>query len=174
MKIKTAVNRVFWRFGGNDNKNPFPVNEADVEAYNRIKEYVEEKETEQFANNELFAKMFILMYMKVLEKDGGSVYDTRARMKICDFLRLPIDGIVEKFTSFLNDSAYDDLVITLGAKIKHPALQTDAEVDEFIQKLNEALRKPENEKIFFRQAYEHDFVKDCLIAEVNQAIELCR
>lgn len=174
MKIKTAVNRIFWRFGGNGNKNPFPVNESDVEAYNRIKEYVAEKEKEQFANNELFAKMFIFMYMRILEQDGSGILNNFARKKICGFLKKDLSEIIQLFTDSLNEQEQIDFIKGLGIELKHPAITSEEETVKDAKKINEALKTPENESKFMREAFNYEFVEECLRSEVNQAIEICR
>jgi hypothetical protein len=174
MKIKKAVNRIFWRFGGNNNKHPFPVNEEDIEAYNSIREYVKQTEQQQFADNQLFAKMFILMYMKILEKDGGNVFENHARRKICQFLKKDLSEIMQLFTDFLNESEQYDFIKGLGIELKHPALTSEEETVTNTKRIKEALKKPENESKFSKKVFEYEMVRDCLISEVNQAIELCR
>lgn len=173
MKIKTALNRIYWRFGGNDNKNRFPVNEKDVEAYNSIKNYIAEKEKAQFVEQELFAKLFIYLYQKVIEQDQGNIFDTHCRRKIYNLLKKPMPQIISDFQQSLNDSEMYNLMEEVGIDIdKHPAFKTEDQKNEETEKLKDKIANPDNHKRLSGEVWDFESVEECLISEVNQALDL--
>ena len=175
MKIKEAINRIYWRFGGNDNSHPFPVNEKDVEAYNVLAKVVEENQKQQFRNNELFAKLFIFTYKRMFELEGGNIMDqgmTAKRRKIYHLLQKPVPQLIEEFKDMLNDSEVYELYASIEVENKHPALQIEQARVSNMEKLQKALKTPENKSKFLREVWDYDVVAECLESEVNQAIEL--
>lgn len=168
--IRKAVNRVFWRFGGNGNKKPFPVNQEDVDSYSIIKDYVRQTEQNVFKNNEAFAKLYIYLTMKINEADKTSVYDANARRKIGNLLNRPLNLIIEDFKTSLNDSEMYELLDSAGIEIKHPALKNEAQTTTDTKKLIEAVKTPENREKLLREVWDYDTVQDCLISDVNRAL----
>ncbi len=170
MKIKTAVNRIYWRFGGNENKHPFPVNAEDVEAYTALKDYVKYTQEQQYQQNELFAKLYTYLFMKIMENDKTTILDTEARKKIYSLLKKPLFQVVEDFQASLNESEMYSLYDDLGIDLKHPLERSEEETIQYTNKLNEAVREPETMKRFTGKAWDFETVKDMVEAEVNQAI----
>ena len=170
MKIKQAVNRLFWRYGGNDNKNPFEVNQQDVDSYNAIEQYIAKKEKEQFINQELFAKLYIYLYMKILENDKTTIMDVNARKKIYSVLKMPMAQVIEMFTQSLNDSEAYSLLDSLGVDSSDSRKETKQSNELIKDKLKEAVKTPENVSKLLGDVWDYKFVAECLEAEVNQAI----
>lgn len=172
MKIKTAINRIYWRFGGNDNKKPFPVNENDVEAYNAIKNYIAEKEQQQFLEQELFAKLFIYLYQKVLENDQGNIFENHCRRKIYNLLKKPMPTIIEDFKNSLNESEMYQAMEDANVENIHPALKNDKQQDNELEALTKAAEDPETIKKLTGDVWDLETVENALTSEVNQAIDL--
>lgn len=173
MKIKEAVNRIYWRFGGDNNKNPFPVNEKDIEAYQSIKNYVAEKEKEQFHDHQHFAKLFIFTYKRIFEIEGGNIMDigmTAKRRKIYRLLEKPIHQLIQEFTDMLNETKQYELIESIQGQIKHPATLSEQEKRKTLTKLQNVCTDPKNLAKLKGQVWDYDSVKECLEAEVNQAI----
>lgn len=168
--IRKAVNRIFWRYGGNGNKKPFPVNQEDVDSYSKVKDYVKQTENQVFQNNEAFAKLYIYLTMKINEADKTSVYDPNARRKIGNLLKRPMNLIIEDFKNSMNDSEMYELLDSAGIEIKHPALKNDKETASDTEKLKEALREPENIAKIKSEVWDFETVADCLEADVNRAL----
>jgi len=172
MKIKQALNRVFWRFGGNNNKHPFPVNQDDVDSYNAIEDYITKKEKEQFTNQELFAKLYIYLYMKILENEKTTIMDLHARKKIYNLLKKPMAQVIQDFTQSLNDSEAYSLLDSLGVDSSDSRKETE-QINKLVkEKLKEAVKTSENVSKLLGEVWDYDFVADCLESEVNQAINL--
>lgn len=172
MKISKALNRIGWRFGGNDNKNPFPVNENDIEAFNVIADYVEEAQKKQYEANELFAKLYVHNFTKILERDGATVFENRARDLIGGILKMPLEQIIENLQKSLNESEHYGLFKDAGVSLKHPALRSEGETKQGMKKLNEMLKNDENLKKFKGNVWDYDTVSNAVVSEVNQMINL--
>lgn len=172
MRITQAVNRIFWRFGGNDNKRPFPVNELDVEAYNSIKNFVKKQQAIQYEKNENFAKLFIYIYMRKLEQDGSTIFDNQAREKIYKILQKPLFQVVEDFQVSLNDSEAYEFKNSLGLSKEHPAIRSEQRSEEDKEILFEACKTPDNLKRLTGEVWDYDTVKDLVEKEISQAINL--
>jgi len=172
MYITKAVKRLGWRFqkASTESNNTFRLNQNDIVALESISRYVEQTQKKQFENNVLFAKMYILCYMRILEKDNTTVFETFARRKLYGLLKLPISSMIEKFTEFLNEQQVLSLFEELNIKPLHPSILTEKEKANDLERLLEALETPENLKRFNRESWDYETVKNCLELEVNQAI----
>ncbi len=170
--IKKDIQRIGWRFSEavKRNDNSFKINQNDIDALNGIAEYIDKTQKQQFEANHLFAKLYIFCFMRVLEKEGSTVFNNSAKQRIGNILKKPIEQIIEELVVSLNDSEKYDWLENLGIEIKHPALRTEAETIENNKKINEALK--ENRNIITDPVWNYNDVKDCVISEVNQMINL--
>lgn len=174
MNIKKSINRIFWRFGGNGNKNPFPVNQLDADALNEIIEYVDQKEKQQYEANELFAKLYIYIYQKILENDNSTVMDKEPRMKIYNLLKKPLTQVIDNFKDSLNNSERYELLEELNIDLKHPALQNEERSSNDIENLKEAIKDPEKLNQLAGEVWDYETVSEILQTEINQAINYHR
>jgi len=172
MNTRQAINRIGWRFGGNENKYPFPVNEQDIEAFNQISDEFEAKQKQQFSNNEAFAKLYILVYAKMIEHYKTSVFDHEPRKAVIKLLERPLPEIIEDVRRRLNDSERYSLIESIQGKIKHPVTVSDNERQKNTEKIKEALKSDENVNILINDVWDFETVSDCLISEVNHAINI--
>ena len=174
MEIRKAINRIGWRFGGNDNKHPFPVNETDIDAYNSISDYVEETQKGQFRNNELFGKLFILAYAKMIEHYKTDVFDDIPRKAMYKLLDRPIEKIIEDFTQRLNDSGKYAFIESVQGQIKHPATLSEARRSLSTQQMKNALKNAENVDLLIEDVWKVEDVKEFLTIEVNNALNILK
>ncbi len=175
MTTKQALNRIYWRFGGNDNSNAFPVNEKDIEAFNALHDDYIERQKKQFHSYTLFAKLYIYLYMKILENDQTTVLESFARTKIYNLLKKPLTQIIEDFQKSLNDSERYSLLENINkGEIKHPATLTEAEKVVNLQKMEELFKNPENRCKLLGEVWDDEKVENLVEAEVNQAINKFR
>ena len=162
--IREAIKRIGWRLSN----GPFEVNRNDIEAFNDISVFVDQ------AHNELFAKMYIYTAMKIMENDNSTVFDANHRKKIGNLLALPLDQIIENLTDSLNDSEQYGVLKDAGLDLRHPALLKTSERSDNMDKINEALKTPLNEERLFGKVWDFEAVKNGMIAEVNNMINLHR
>lgn len=170
--IRKHLQRLVWRFtdAGKKPSKSFTVNQNDIEALKGIDEYVERMEKNLFHSNELFAKLYIFMFMRVLENEKSTVYDNSARRRIGNLLSKPLEQVISDLVDSLNDSELYNWLENLGIEIKHPALRTEAETIDISNKLNNALKTPL--KSVLEPVWEYETVYPAVIAEVNSMIQI--
>lgn len=170
--IQKDLQRILWRFSEavkQPNKS-FTVNQKDLDALKGISGYVDRMEKQQFEQNELFAKLYIFIFMRVLENEKSTVFDNSARRRIGNILNKPIEQVISDLVQSLNDSEQYEWLDNLGVEIKHPALRTEKETEEMSKKLNESLKNSLNKVL--EPVWGYDAVKDAVMSEVNSMIGL--
>lgn len=104
MTIEKAVSRIGWRFG---TLKPFTPNQGDIEAYNFIVDFVEQKQKQQINDNQLFGKLYIYLLDK-----------------FCDYYKCDLDDIIpQKELNKLLDSNLRSLVRDLTDKLNQKVLE---------------------------------------------------
>ena len=170
MNIIKAIDRIGWRFGLN-NKKPFPVNQNDIDAFNVIAEYVDRTHKQQFQDNELFAKLYIMAYAKMVEHFKTDIFDKEPRKQMMKLLDRPMEMIIQDFTDRLNDSEmYFMVEEVIGGVLKHPITLSEEQIGTNIEKIKEAFRNDDNVKVIVDDVWKYEDVKECLVAEVNHVI----
>lgn len=101
MNIEKALDRIRWRFS---NGKAFMPNVNDVEAFNYLVDYVEQKEAQTLRDNALFAKLYIWVYGQFLSHYKATVFDSIPQKELNKLLDLPLADHVKRFTDSLNDS----------------------------------------------------------------------
>ena len=170
MNIIKALDRIGWRFGLN-NKKPFPVNQNDIDAFNSIAEYVDRTNKQQFQDNELFAKLYIMAYAKMVEHFKTDIFDKEPRKQMMKLLDRPMEMIIQDFTDRLNDSEmYFMVEQVIGGVLKHPIALSEEQMGTNIEKIKEAFRNDDNVKVIVDDVWKYEDVKECLVAEVNHVL----
>ncbi|MFG6685110.1 hypothetical protein ACGK9U_00905 [Mariniflexile sp. HNIBRBA6329] len=168
MNIEKAVNRIKWRILGNGWK----ANQIDIDALNRIINYVIQKEKEQINRQELFAKLYIHTYSQFIEKYKSNVYDDIPTKELHKLLEQPLIVHIQKFTDKLNDIEQENLFDSLKFRKDHPAtIPQEIKVKE-TEALSEALKDKENEKKLFLKTWEEDLVREILFAQINNFLNI--
>lgn len=172
MEVKKAVQRLGWRFSESAKRNDlsFRLNEKDIQALEVIDQYVVKAQKQQFIDQELFGKLYIYIYMKVLEQDKSTVMDTNARRKIYNVLKKPISQLVDDFTESLNSSEAYSFLEEIGVDFDITASHSEVKDKAINANLHAASKNPENLDRLTGNVWAKDFVAECLEAEVNQAI----
>lgn len=164
MDIKKAINRIAWRFGANENKQPFPVNQNDIDAFNIISKTLKEHQEQQWRQNELFAKLYVYVYGRFIEKMGMTVMDTEPRKALNKILQLPLSHWIEEFKNKQNDSDLYAKFEKAGIDIKHPAFISEETRSENLEKA-----KTIN---FNQEVWDYETTLQMLEIEINNAINL--
>ena len=98
--IKRAVEHFTWKL---DPKNKqWKATKNDVEALNTILEFTELKLNQQYADNQLFAKLYITFYGELLKFYDATVFDKIPQKALHQILDTPIESIIEKFVDKAN------------------------------------------------------------------------
>lgn len=120
--VKDAVDRLGFRIS-----NHWKHNQADIDAYNKIVEYVEKKNEQQFNDNQLFGKIFITFYGELLKYYKASVFDKQPQIDINKMLAQPMESVIQKFLEKANEQELYLRMKEAGISDKHPLLKTDEE-----------------------------------------------
>lgn len=100
MTISRAINHFLWKF--NPKNNQWKATERDQEAINTIIEFTEKKHSQDFVNQELFAKLYITFYGELLKFYDATVFDKTPQKALHKILDTPIETIIEKFVDKAN------------------------------------------------------------------------
>jgi len=76
----------------------------DLEAYNALVEFVNEKQKKQLIDNQLFAKLFIWSYAQLLRHYKSNIYSKIPKSHLQDILKKSTDQHALEFKEQLNDS----------------------------------------------------------------------
>lgn len=129
MTIKTALDRIFWRF------EKIKSNEIDQEALNTLAEFVNDKHAKQLQDNEMLAKLLVYVYASELKRRDWNIFDPHntAQKWIGNYLKRPMDQVVELFLSRLNEAEKEAFALNNKIEILHPAIgKTESKIDEFV------------------------------------------
>lgn len=162
MSIEKAVNRIRWRLNGNGWK----ANENDVEAINKIIEYVNCKEKEQFNSHELFSKLYIHVYADFRRKYATPIKELH------QLLEQPLSVHIQRFTSKLNDIEVENLFDDLKLSKNHPATIPQEIKDKETDVLKEALKDKEVENKLFRNVWSPKRVQELLSTQINNFLNM--
>jgi len=78
--------------------------EFDLEAYNALVEFVNQKQKQQLTDNQLFAKLFIWSYGQLLKYYKSSIFSKIPKSHLHDILKKSTDQHALEFKEQLNDS----------------------------------------------------------------------
>ena len=157
-----ALERIGWRFSQG---KAFKPNDNDINAYNELVDYYEKTSNEIYNANELFAKLYIYVYMRLLERRQATVMDKGTRKRMYDMITKPMPNIIQEFTQSLNASEFYSLCDGLDIEARKHTSES---------KIKEDSKKLENVKdkaALKGQIWDEATVSECLMQEVNQAIE---
>lgn len=171
MNTYNALSRLKWRF---EQGKEFKPNETDIEAFNEILKYYSDTQEKQFEANELFAKLYLYIFMRILENDKSTVFDNNARKKIGNILVRPLPQIIDELKDSLNRSEQYCFLNDLGIDLeKHPALSSREETQKEVDKIISQMKKEGPSRIR-GDVWDYETVKNAVIPEVNQMINLYR
>lgn len=173
--VVQSVKRLGWRFTEAVKKNnTFRINQTDVDAINNIAKYVEQTQAQQFQENELFAKLYILVYAKMIEHYNTDILDDRPRKAMGQLLTKSLEETIEDFRERLNDSCKYEFIRSILGEIKHPVTLSDEKRDSNTRKIKKALKSKENQSKITGEVWDFETVQTNLIAEVNNILNIHR
>jgi len=97
MTTNQAIKRFHWRLSSG---KPFQPNQNDLEAYNTIAEFVEEKQKKEIVDNQLFGKLYIYLFGEFVNYYNTSAMDTIPQNELNRILakdmRLLVDEVKDR------------------------------------------------------------------------------
>lgn len=169
MIITKAVDRFVWRFSKDTSYNKWKVNESDLEALNTIIDFVKNKHKQQLQANQLFAKLYVMVYAQFLQRYNATVFDDIPQVELHKLLDKPLSVFIQRFTDRLNDSELYSLLDELN--IKHPSTTTKEEKDSETDRLSNAIQEQENKEKLFGDVWDLETVTDALERQINLVID---
>ena len=106
MTIEKAMQRIGWRLSG----KPFQPNQNDIDAYNFIVEFVEQKQKQQIIDNQLFGKLYIYLFGEFVNYYKATVIDDIPQKQLNKLLSKDLKQIVQEVTDRLNFSELENYV----------------------------------------------------------------
>jgi hypothetical protein len=150
MEINKAVQRLGWRFQQASKRADlsFVINQNDIEALKAIDLFVVKKQRANYQKHELFAKLYINYVTELTDHYGTSLCNPLIRRRMDGILRQPIQQMIEKSLISLNDNEKYKLMEECGIELKHPAIQSEEERTNHVEKLKKALTDSDNRQKF--------------------------
>lgn len=171
MTIDKAINRLYWRFGGNGNKNPFPVNKEDAEALNTIIRTVNDLKKGLFDTNRGFAKMYIFALAYFVKRYDTDIFDPIPQKELSRMLDRDLSDFVQRFTDNLNDSDRYRSLESLIGETSHPMLMDEDKKKQRLAKLREEIKKdPSKLDGITGNAWRYEDVEESLMQMVSTAL----
>lgn len=117
MTITKAINHFEWKL--NPKNKQWKATKTDADAYNSILKFVKDKHENQFNNNTLFAKLYVIYYGELLKYFDGTVLDKIPQQELHKELHKPFERIVNEFIDKHQNIEYS-LQIPKEHRDKHP------------------------------------------------------
>jgi len=165
--IKQAVEHLEFKF-----KNVWKPTPKDVEAYNKIVEFVEQKHKQQYQDYHLFAKLYVMVYAQFLEKYKATVFDDIPVKELNRYLDTPLAHIIQRFADKLNESELYEVLNKAGVENKHPVLKDEKQKNKETDQLAETIKNEDDFKKFTGQVWDFETVKQNLESQINNIINL--
>lgn len=157
MNIEKSVNRIKWRIENGGWKS----NQKDVDSLNEIVKYVNAKETEQFDNNELFAKLYIHLFSELRKKYENPIKELH------NLLKYPLGVHIQNLTSEFNNKELENFFDELKFSKKHPATISKEIKDKETDVLQEAVKDKRNEDRLFGNVWKPELVREIILNQIN-------
>ena len=125
---------------------------------------------QQFQQNQLFAKLYIFVYMRFISKMGATVMNNEPRKAIHKILEKPIEQWIEEFKDEMNDSDMYTSLKELGIDTKHPLMMSDEELT--LKRNTNISKEKDNVLKAIKNVWDYETVKECLEIEINNALNL--
>lgn len=136
MTIEKATQRIGWRLGTG---KAFQPNQGDIDAYNEIVEFIQEKQKKQIIDNQLFGKLYIYLYGEFVTYYKATAMDSIPQKELNKLLTKDLRTIVTEVTDRLN-LADMELCIKQNKSIKqYNPLQYDEVAENFKVMVNSAI-----------------------------------
>ena len=162
MTIERSVQRIAEKI---QSGNKFKPNTSDLNAMNEIIEFVNLKKIQGAKENELFAKLYIKVYAKMLEHFNASVFDDEPRKAMHQILRMPLNQIVMEFKDKLNKSELYEVLDKSFNSNDPMASDSDA------KQLNDKIKsEPQLKERVCLEVWDYETVWHNLSTEINNTI----
>jgi len=164
MTLENAIKHFHFKLS-----NTWKPTEKDVQAFDTLRDLVNDNYGKQTQDHALFAKLYIFVFSYFLDRYKTTVFDPIPQKEVHKLLDAPLWTIIRRFTQKLNESELYVLMDEVGAN-KHPVTMTEEESKRVANNLLEAI-KDKNKKVQFAQkVWNAEDVGKRLEIQINEAI----
>lgn len=169
MTIIKAIEQLEWKY-----KNHWNITQTDINALNTIKEFTKQKHEEQIQANQLFAKLYIMVFSQYIERYKTDIYDDIPQKELHKLLNKDLSVFIQRLTDRLNENEKQALFNEIGIVLEHPIIKTDITKKKDLNTLKTAL-KDENSNLRFNGGiWKYEDVKDNIEMQINFVINKYR
>lgn len=151
------INNALWLLNKAITKHPTTRDEKI--SFNTVVTFYEKNKKENLQNNELFVKMFIMIYKYFLKHYNASIFDTFIQKEIYNLLDKPVSFYIEKLKDDLNESEIYNYIESKGVDLKHPATKKEDQKQKDLSKIDI--------KELTKEHFDFDTVQDNIFMMIN-------
>ena len=142
----------------------------DAEAISEIIKFTNQKHEQQIQANELFAKLYIMVFAQYIERYKTDAYDDIPQKELHKLLDKDLSVFIQRFTNRLNENEKQALFASLNIKLEHPILKTTQTKEKDLNALKTALKDENKLNQFNEDVWKYDIVSDILLMQINFVI----
>ena len=140
---------------------------VNIEAYNRVVDFVTSEEESLIQRNILFYKLYLLSYSNFIEKFKATVYEDIPIKELHKFLRKPLGYHISNFCRDLNTMEQQILFNELSFSIGHPLVSDKSVREKETEILLGILNKKNNRERLFGCVWNVDEVEEILMNQIT-------
>ena len=163
MQIERAIKHFHYKLA-----NVWKATDADIKAFNSIRDYFISKNSDQINDNLLFAKLYIYTYSQFLDKFNATVFDDIPQKELNKMLSMNLESFISSFTNKLNQSDLYEVIDRVGLSKGHPVMRNDAETD--LDRVKIKNMSKEDLGLVSNPAWNSEDVGNNLIAMINAVL----
>ena len=140
---------------------------TDIEALNCLIDYVDKTNKQRFRDNDLFAKLYIMVFAQFIDKYKTDIYDDIPQKELHKLINTPIEAFLVRFTERLNKNEAHILMERKGWLKTHP-IEDAIDGISYAEDLKNLL--PEELAMFEERDWDKDKVTDQLVLQINEVL----
>lgn len=168
MNFDKAFNRILWRF---QECKTIRVNDEDIKAINKIVDYVNKSNTQNFNNNIYFAKLYAFSLGSFLERYNTTLDNPIPHKQLHELLNRPFGNIVSDIASKQNVYYQYKILEEAGCSLeKHPSMIPEKEKKNTIYNLEKLIYLGDNKNLFLNGAWSVEEVERGIKEQISNFI----
>lgn len=173
MKIRESIQWLGWRLSKAAKRadKSLKISQKDVYALESISDHYEKVSSDNYKKNELMFKMYLWHRIEMMKHYKEDILGVQSQKTIAKALCKPVESFLDRFTEFINENNIKALIEPVRESKKPYFTLSEKEKESGVLRLQKMLK--ENPDLFENAKWEKEDVKENLIAEFNQFIQIC-
>lgn len=168
MDFDTAINRITWRF---QECQTIWVNDKDIDAVNKIIDFVNLKQDRDFINNQYLAKLYAHVFFDLLKKYNTTIDNPIPHREIHRILNSPLKNTISNITSHLNFHYKYQMLSNAGVNTDtHPAIITKKKSENSLENLKRYLQLGKNMEFFLKDVWDMGEIEEGITHQIKKLI----